>query len=119
MVAYAIAVTGGPTIGPLVGGVICQSHLGWRWTQYITGILMMFILCLDILLLDESFEPVLLTYKAQRLRHETGNWALHAEHEEWDVSIRELTRKYLVRPFKLLATPICFLIALYASFVYA
>lgn len=43
MVAYAIAVTGGPTIGPLVGGAICQSYLGWRWTEYVTGILMMVI----------------------------------------------------------------------------
>ena len=40
MVFYAISVTGGPTIGPLIGGAICQSYLGWRWTQYITGIMM-------------------------------------------------------------------------------
>jgi MFS family permease len=79
---------------------------------------MMFILTLDILLLDESYPPVLLVYKARRLRHESGNWALHARHEEWDVSLRELTNKYLVRPFQLLSTPICLLIALYASFVY-
>lgn len=56
--------------------------------------------------------------KARKLRHESGNWALHAKHEEWDPSIREITNKYLIRPFKLLATPICFLVALYASFVY-
>lgn len=57
-------------------------------------------------------------YKARRLRHETGNWALHAEHEEWDVGLKELAEKYLIRPFQLLMTPICFLVALYASFVY-
>lgn len=79
---------------------------------------MMFILTLDVLLLDESYPPVLLVYKARRLRHESGNWALHAKHEEWDVSLKEMANKYLIRPFRLLATPICFSVALYASFVY-
>lgn len=79
----------------------------------------MFILLLDVIILDESFPPVLLMNKARRLRHSSGNWALHARHEEWDVSLSELAHKYLVVPFKLLTTPICFLIALYASFTYA
>jgi DHA1 family multidrug resistance protein-like MFS transporter len=56
--------------------------------------------------------------KARRLRHETGNWALHAKFEEWDVSFVEMARKFLFRPVQLLCTPICFLVALYASFCY-
>jgi DHA1 family multidrug resistance protein-like MFS transporter len=56
--------------------------------------------------------------KARRLRHETGNWALHARFEEWDVSFAEMARKFLFRPVQLLCTPICFLVALYASFCY-
>ncbi|KAL1966500.1 hypothetical protein VTN77DRAFT_4422 [Rasamsonia byssochlamydoides] len=118
IVGYAMAVVGGPILGPIVGGAIVQSYLRWRWTEYITGIYMMFILTLDVLLLDESYPPVLLVYKARRLRHESGNWALHARHEEWDVSLKEMANKYLVRPFQLLTTPICFCVALYASFVY-
>ncbi|KAM0096176.1 hypothetical protein ACP6JD_000356 [Aspergillus fumigatus] len=118
IVGYAMAVVGGPVLGPIVGGAIIQSYLGWRWTQYITGIMMMFFLVMDVIFLDESYAPVLLVYKARRLRYETGNWALHARHEEWDVTLKELGNKYLVRPFQLLATPICFLVALYASFVY-
>ena len=118
LVGYAMAVVGGPTLGPIIGGAICISDLRWRWTQYITGIYVMAILVLDMLVLDESYPAALLVRKAQRLRHETGNWALHAKHEEWDVSISELAQKYLVRPFQLLATPICFLMALYASFCY-
>ncbi|KAL3488088.1 major facilitator superfamily domain-containing protein [Aspergillus germanicus] len=118
IVGYAMAVVGGPVLGPIVGGAITQSYLGWRWTQYITGIMMMFFLTLDILFLDESYPPTLLVYKARRLRFQTGNWALHARHEEWDVTLRELGNKYLLRPFALLTTPICFLVALYASFVY-
>lgn len=73
---------------------------------------------MDVLVLDETYPPALLVAKARRLRHETGNWALHARHEEWDVSLKELAHKFGARPFQLLVTPICFLVALYASFVY-
>ncbi|CRG85103.1 putative MFS-type transporter C947,06c [Talaromyces islandicus] len=118
IVGYAMAVVGGPILGPIVGGAIVQSYLRWRWTEYITGIYMMFILTLDVIFLDETYPPALLVSKARRLRYETGNWALHSKHEEWDVNLREMGNKYLIRPFALLFTPICFAIALYASFVY-
>lgn len=55
--------------------------------------MMMFFLLQDVLILDESYPPVLLVKKAYRLRNETGNWALHACHEEWDVSFKELAHK--------------------------
>lgn len=35
MVGYAMAVVGGPCLGPIVGGAISQSYLGWRWTEYV------------------------------------------------------------------------------------
>ncbi|KAM0814749.1 putative Major facilitator superfamily domain-containing protein [Seiridium cardinale] len=119
MAGYAMAVVGGPTLGPIVSAaVVAQPWLGWRWTEYLTGILQAFILFVAVIFVDESYPPKLLVYKARRLRHETGNWALHAKFEEWDVSISELARKFLVRPVQLLCTPICLLVALYASFCY-
>lgn len=98
--------------------VVAQPWLGWRWTEYLTGILQSFILVFAIIFVDETYPSRLLVYKARRLRHDTGNWALHAKFEEWDVSLKELSRKFLLRPIQLLFTPICFLIALYASFCY-
>jgi hypothetical protein len=95
-----------------------QPFLGWRWTEYLTGILQAAILVVAVVFIDESYPPKLLVYKARRLRHDTGNWALHARFEEWDVSIGELAHKFLLRPVQLLCTPICFLMALYASFCY-
>lgn len=79
---------------------------------------MMVVLLVDILVLDETYPSTLLVYKAQQLRQETENWALHAKHEEWNPSIKELGRKYLARPFQIMATPICFCMGLYAAFVY-
>lgn len=119
IVGYALAVVGGPTLGPIIGGAVVQSYLGWRWTEYLTGIFQLSILALDLLVLEETYPPVLLVYKARRLRFEGGNYALHATHEEWDVSISELAHKYMVRPFNMLGTPICLAMATYASFVYA
>jgi len=119
MAGYAMAVVGGPVLGPIVSAaVVVQPSLGWRWTEYLTGILQAFILILATILIDESYPPKLLVYKARRLRHETGNWSLHTKFEEWDVSIIGLAQKFLIRPVQLLTTPICFLVALYASFCY-
>ncbi|MCJ1355449.1 MAG: hypothetical protein MMC33_005441 [Icmadophila ericetorum] len=118
IVFYAFAVVGGPVLGPIVGGAFLQGGVSWRWTEYTQGIFIIFIWVLDMIILDESYPPVLLVYKARRLRTETGNWALHAKHEEWDVSMKEMLEKFGVRPFQMMLTPICFFVALYASFVY-
>lgn len=132
-----MAVAGGPLLAPIVAGAMLVSNVSWRWTEYVrvaavgqylcyitdffcqmTGMMMLAVLTLDILILDESYPNTLLVYKARRLRHETGNWALHAKHEEWDVSVRELAKKYLVRPFQIIITPICLCMGMYAAFVY-
>lgn len=115
---YALTLVSGTVIAPVVGGALVVQDISWRWTEYITGIIMGLVWLLGLIFLDESFPPVLLVYKSRRLRLRSGNWALHAQHEEWDTSLGELASKYLIRPFQLLLTPICFLIALYASFVY-
>ena len=115
---YAFVVLGGPILGPIIGGAFVTAGVTWRWTEYLTGIYMMVMWTLGVLILDETYAPVLLVYKARRLRITTGNWALHAPHEEWDPSIKELAKKFGVRPFQMLLTPICFLITLYNAFVY-
>ncbi|KAF4122993.1 Major Facilitator Superfamily [Geosmithia morbida] len=119
LMGYALAVVTGPVIGPIVSAaVVQQDDLGWRWTEYLTGMLQAAVLVVGVIFIDESYPPVLLVYKARRLRFESGNWALHARFEEWDVSVAEMAKKFLVRPVQLLTTPICFLVALYASFCY-
>lgn len=119
LAGYAMAVVGGPCLGPIVStAFVVKPSLGWRWTEYFTGILQAVILLIDIIFVDESYPQRLLVHKARRLRYKTGNWALHTKFEEREVSIAELSKKYLVRPLQLLATPICFLVALYASFCY-
>lgn len=70
------------------------------------------------LCLDETYAPAILTSKARKTRFETRNWALHAEHEEWPISLHGIAMKYLIRPFQLLGNLTCFLMAFYGSFVF-
>lgn len=80
MVIYGITLAGGPALAPVIEGALCssESHTGWRWTEYLTLIVMVVQLAVDVLFLDESYAPRLLASKARRLLEETGNFALHA-----------------------------------------
>lgn len=103
MALYTVSNVGEPLAGPLIGGAFCMNgSLGWRWTQYITGIWVMFQVVLGLVVIDETHEATLLKRKARMLKLR-GNWALHAKQEEKQVSPKELVRIYLVRPPKVCA----------------
>jgi MFS family permease len=75
---YAVAVVGGPTLGPVIGSaLVVNPSLGWRWTEYIEVIWTFTIFGLCVFALPEMYWPVLLKFKAQRLRMETGNDKLY------------------------------------------
>ncbi|KAI0427175.1 MFS multidrug transporter-like protein [Xylaria sp. FL1042] len=119
LVCYGITIAAAPTLGPIIGGAFIASGAGWRWTQYLTGILMVVQFVLNALFLDESHADILLTRKAQQLRRSTGHWVLHSKWEESSPTFKDLCSTFLVRPFRLLLDPICLLLTIYASFVYA
>lgn len=73
----------------------------------------------SIIFIEESFAPVLLARKANKVRLETKNWAIHSKSQEVGTSIVEMSRKYLIVPLEMLIDPICFFINLYSSFCYA
>lgn len=109
----------GPVAGPVVGGFITMSYLGWRWTEYITAIMAFFLGAVGFLMIPETYEPVLLQKRAQRLRYKTQNWALHTKREEAPVSLKLIMHNYLLRPFLMLFfEPILLLITLYMGFIY-
>ncbi|KAL2824953.1 major facilitator superfamily domain-containing protein [Aspergillus cavernicola] len=120
MVGFCITVFSGPLIAPAIGGfTVMNKHLGWRWTHYFAGILGAASFISLLLFLDESYAPVILVSKARRLRHETKNWAIHAKHEELELSIQVVLRNYLAVPLKMLALdPIILCMCIFGSFVY-
>ena len=136
MAGYAMAVAGGPLVGPIVGGAIVDSYLSWRWTEYVSHhrtIIHRFLLnCLNRSLAfsppsssssasSSSTSPTpqnSSSTKRAAFATKLATGPLHAKHEEWDVSLSGMAHKYLVRPFQILFTPIAACMATYASFVY-
>ncbi|KAF4772220.1 hypothetical protein N7455_009060 [Penicillium solitum] len=119
MAIFAAATFIGPVAGPIVGGFVTMSYLGWRWTEYITAIWAFAMAGIGILVIPETFEGTLLKRRARRLRTKTENWALHAKVEEKVVSPRDIAVRYLLRPFQMLVhEPILLLITLYVGFIY-
>ncbi|KAF4313514.1 Major facilitator superfamily [Botryosphaeria dothidea] len=109
----------GPVAGPIVGGFITMSYLGWRWTEYITAIMAFFFGAVGFLIVPETYAPVLLQRRAKKIRYETRNWAIHSRHDESQVDLRYIMQKFIARPFAMLfLEPILLLVTLYMSVVY-
>ncbi|KAF5973963.1 major facilitator superfamily transporter [Fusarium bulbicola] len=109
----------GPVAGPIMGGFITQSSLGWRWTAYITAIMAALFGPIAFMLVPETLESTLLSSKARSVRLVTRDWAMHAVAEETPVDISEMAGRILIRPLAMLALePVIILVTLYMSFVY-
>ena len=108
----------GPLLAPFIGGFIVTSYLGWRWTEYISGIMGFSRFALLVLFMEETYPPVVLMIKAEELRRRTKNWGIHAKQEEIEVDLRELIVRNISRPLRILFTePIVLLLTIYMSFV--
>ncbi|CCM06389.1 uncharacterized protein FIBRA_08648 [Fibroporia radiculosa] len=111
----------GPVLGPIVGGFITTSYLGWRWVFWIMMIFAGFCTLLALVFVPETYAPVILQEKARRLRRADpeANARLYAEHERADWSVRGVVHRTIYRPVQMLfIEPILLLITLYLSLVY-
>ncbi|KAF9044209.1 MFS polyamine transporter [Panaeolus papilionaceus] len=111
----------GPVLGPIVSGFIVQDGVSWRWVFWVMMIFAGVCTLIVIPLIPETYAPVLLLQKAQRLRKEDpiATKDLYAEHEKQDWSFKGVVHRTLFRPFSMLAQePILVLITIYLSVVY-
>ncbi|KIK59308.1 hypothetical protein GYMLUDRAFT_44678 [Collybiopsis luxurians FD-317 M1] len=111
----------GPVLGPLVGGFIADSSASWRWSIWVMMIFAGVASTIIIVFLPETYTPILLLWKAQRLRKENPEKTkdLYAEHETRDFSIRGILHQTVFRPFHMLVLePILMLVTVYISLVY-
>jgi DHA1 family multidrug resistance protein-like MFS transporter len=120
IVIFCLMVFIGPLTAPFVGGFIMMNpSLGWRWTAYIPSILGAGGLSMIVLFTEETYKPVILARKASRLRRETSNWAIRAQHEDAQLEIKSAITDYLLQPLRMLISdPVVLLMSLLASFVY-
>ncbi|KAL7791536.1 MFS general substrate transporter [Trichoderma ceciliae] len=105
-------VLGGPLLAPVMGNFITASHLGWRWTGWLSCIMGGSCTVLVFFGLPETYAPIILQ-RRQKLNLEFQNASTEAKRGNKFVSM------YLVRPFVLLGTePALVLMTLYQAFVY-
>ncbi|KAK1960769.1 major facilitator superfamily transporter [Colletotrichum eremochloae] len=116
---FSMAVFTGPLLAPFIGGFIVESHLGWRWTEYIPSFMGFLAFFLDLFFLEETYPPVILVSKASELRRRTRNWGIHAKQEEIEIDLKELVNKNFSRPMRLLfGEPIVTALSVYMAFIY-
>lgn len=122
--SYAICVFAaggfaGPVAGPIAGGFITESHLGWRWTSWITLIMAAFLGGFGFFVIPETSAARILQLRAKRLRMETGNTQYHSQADENKLTLNTVVNVYLLRPFVMfLQEPILALVTAYMSFLY-
>lgn len=114
--AFMAATTWGPVCGPTISGYM--ATVSWRWVFWVelifAGATWPF-----LLLMPETFGPVLLRRKAAKLRKETGDEKIVApmdleRHDVWEVCSVVLTRP--IRMFLFEAIVLCS--CLYLSLAY-
>lgn len=87
-----------------------------RWSFYTLLIWSGVMLALIILLVPETYHPVLLRRKAVRLRKETGNESWQAPIEKMERSIAQTILRSTYRPFQLLTLePMCLNLCIYSA----
>jgi MFS family permease len=122
MMVYTASPFLGPELGPFFGGFINQFTT-WEWTFWVLIIwagvqwLMIFIW------VPESYAPVILRWKAEKMRKETGDHRWKAPIEVMDRSIKRTVLWSCIRPFQLLfletmSANLCLLSAIILGILY-
>ncbi|KAM5463538.1 MFS siderochrome iron transporter 1 [Microsporum ferrugineum] len=116
---FAIAPFLGPVLGPVIGGFLGESA-GWRWVEGLLAIFSGTVWIIGSIFLPETYPPVLLRKRAQRLSKLTGKvYASRMDIEQGKLSIGQAFQTALMRPWILLfCEPIVFLLSIYMAIVY-
>ncbi|CAG7931387.1 unnamed protein product [Penicillium olsonii] len=115
----------GPTLGPVVGGFLgeyatADHFLGWRWVQVFLAVFTGLIWIVQGLVIPETYAPLLLSKRADRLSSLTGRvYRSKVEIDRGRLSARDAFTTALSRPWILLfSEPIVLLLSLYMAIVY-
>lgn len=117
---YSAAVYIGPTLGPIFGSLLTESHsLGWHWTAWLTLIIGGVVGALAFFLVPETYAPILQLRAQAKARGPTmtiGHGS-HSKHSSPGLTV--FVRKYMVKPALMLCyEPMLMVMTLYISIVY-
>ncbi|KAI0503141.1 major facilitator superfamily transporter [Xylaria bambusicola] len=109
----------GPLIAPIIAG-FCSTTIGWRWSFWIALIYAVVTLVPVIFLLPETYAPVLLSRRAQKIRKADPTAQVYAAFELEDKDIKQVVTRVLTRPVRMILTEtIVSSTCLYLALVYA
>lgn len=117
---FAAAPFLGPTLGPIIGGFLGMKA-GWQWVEGLLAAFSGLLWIIMTLLVPETYAPVLLRKRAERLSQITGKvyrTKLDLD-QEGGVSLKQMFAKALLRPWVLLfREPIVLLLSIYIAVIY-
>ncbi|KAI1349158.1 cycloheximide resistance protein [Xylaria sp. FL0043] len=117
LAVYSVGPLLGPIIGPIAGGFLSGAK-GWRWNFWVLAIISGFITVVMLLVMKESFGPVILQRKTERLRKQTGNPLLRSK-LDIGLSPSDFFKRSAIRPIKMfIKSPIVCIMALYTALTY-
>ncbi|KAK2463907.1 hypothetical protein APHAL10511_004079 [Amanita phalloides] len=99
LAVYTFCAFVGPILGPLISGFINQN-LYWRWTYYILLIWEFIIVIVLIVLVPETYVPLLVRRKVTRLQRETGDTRYWSEHDKHDTGLFKPILMSVYIPFR-------------------
>ncbi|KAI0779744.1 MFS general substrate transporter [Fomes fomentarius] len=111
----------GPVFGPVVGGWVSDSRLGWRFSFWIMFIVSALNALACIFIMPETFGPVLLRRRARKLTKASGGEAIYISKHDLNrsQSFASIMKRDMGRPFYFLVTePIVLLLAIYIAVAY-
>ncbi|KAI1623162.1 putative MFS multidrug transporter [Exophiala viscosa] len=118
MAAFSAAPFLGPTVGPIVGGFLAEGA-GWRWLFGLLTIFAGVLTVVAILVMPETYAPVLLRERARLLSKVTGKFYTTKIDQEQHVDVKMRIKAALTLPWALLfREPIVLLLTIYMAVVY-
>ena len=108
----------GPLFAPIISGY-CSTTIGWRWTFWI-GLIYAGMTSIPVLLLPETYAPVLLARRAAKMRKADPTANVYAAMELEPHDFKQLAGVVLTRPLRMVLTElIVAATCLYLALIYA
>lgn len=118
MAIFASAPFLGPALGPITGGFLGESA-GWKWVIGFLTIFAGIITIVGTITMPETYAPVLLRWRAQKLAEVTGQYYICKLDKGRDTRLKTQFKVALSRPWLLLIyEPIVTLLSIYIAIIY-